>query len=395
MLNARTEPAVLIRSLTPDALRTALGEVVHRGDFQVPPYPAVALRLQRILARPNYGLGEVADTIAADPALAARVLAVVNSAIYRATDDITSVPRAVNRLGARVVSAMAVAAGIGTQATQAGLLFDVKYRVWRRSITCALACQKLAPLRGLDANDAFLTGLIHGFGRSVAVAAIERLLAAQRTVAPLELMHWLAVAEERRDTLALAVATRWQLPPAILDALNPASTSAPMGALVAEAERIAEGLESSWRPEANSPAEARVLDELVQGLPAALDALAAVPPPAPGRPASAVLPQEHALEGERRRSTLKLSDCRKKGRAVLSLIGITETGLEAESSLSLQEGSVVKFALGSDEERLESWFNVLLSVPAGGACRIEAELFSPPREIKERWQALFDRSKPM
>jgi HD-like signal output (HDOD) protein len=380
--------------VTPLALGTALGEVVARGDFQVPAYPAVALRLQRILARPNYALAEVADTIAADPALAARVLGVVNSPLYRASDDITSLPRAVNRLGARVVSALAVAAGIGTNAMQAGALFDVKYRVWRRSITCALACQKLAPLRGLDANEAFLTGLIHGFGRSVAIAAIEQLLAAQRSVPPLELLQWLSVADEQRGTLALAVATRWQLPAVILEALR-ADDAHPMGALVAEGERIAEGLESSWRPEAASPAEARALDELIAGLPAALDALAAVPPATPGRPASAVAPVEHALLGERRSCGLKLSDCRKKGAATLALLGITPTGVEATSSLQLQEGSMVRLALGEDGDRVETWFNVLLCVPAAAACRIEAELFSPPREIKERWLAIFARSTPV
>ena len=381
--------------MSPEALRTALGEVVARGDFQVPPYPAVALRLQRILARPNYALAEVADTIAADPVLAARVLAVVNSALYRAAEDITSLPRAVNRLGARAVSSLAFAVGVGASATQAGALFDVKYRVWRRSITCALACQKLAPLRGLDPNEGFLAGLIHGFGRSVAVAAIEQLLAAQRSVAPLELMQWLAAAEEQRGTLALAVATRWQLPAVILEALRVDHVTSAMGALVAEGERIAEGLESSWRPEAASPAEARALDELIAGLPAALDALAAVPPATPGRPVSAVAPVEHALAGERRRPSSTLSDCRKKGAAALSAIAITPTGVEASSSLQVQEGSMVRLALGSDADRIETWFNVLLCVPSDSGYRVEAELFSPPREIKERWQAMFDRSAPL
>jgi HD-like signal output (HDOD) protein len=378
-------------SVSPDALRAALGEVVTKGDFQVPPYPAVALRLQRILARPNHGLGEVSDTIAADPALAARVLGVVNSALYRTSDDITSLPRAVNRLGARVVSALAVAAGIGTSATQAGALFDVKYRAWRRSVTCALACQKLARLRGLDENAAFLAGLIHGFGRSVAVAALERLLATQRAVAPLQVLQWLAVAEAERERLALAVAESWQLPAEIMDALRPA-VATPMGALVAEGERIAEALESSWRPEASSPAEARALDELISGLPAALDALAAVPPPAPNKSASAVASAERLLVGDRRRCDVPLADCRKKGAASLTGSSLAPTGVEATSSAPLQEGSIVRLAAGGDAGRVEAWFNVLLCTPSGSAWRVEAELFSPPREIKEAWQALFDHA---
>jgi HD-like signal output (HDOD) protein len=379
--------------MSPDLLRKSLAEVVARGDFQVPPYPAVALRLQRIFARTNYSIAEVSDTISADPALAARVLGVVNSAVHRAAEDITSLPRAVNRLGARTVSSLALAAGLGTSATQAGVLFDVKYRVWRRSVTCALACQKLAPLRNLDANEAFLVGLLHGFGRSVAVAALERLLASQRAVAPLQLLEWLAVAEEQRAELALAVGERWQLPVEILAALRPEAAATPLVALVADGERIASQLEGSWRPEPASPGEARALDELIQGLPAALEALAAVPPAEQKRAASAVAPSDQALKGERRTSKLLIADCRKKKPAALACTGITAAGLALTSSLAFQEGSLVRLAVGADDQRIELWFNVLLCVPAGSDCRVEVELFSPTREAKERWQALFEQSR--
>lgn len=379
--------------MSPDDLGKRLDELVARGDFQVPPYPAVALKLQRIFARENYGVGEIADTIAADPALAARILGLANTALYRATEEITTLPRAVNRLGARVVSALALAAGLGGSAMHPGVLFDVKYRVWRRSVTAALACQKLAPLRGLDVNEAFLVGLIHGFGRSVAVAALEALVAKEKNVSPLLLLQWLAVAEAKRQPLALAVAERWQLPAEILAPLRPGAEGSPLGALVLEAERIAGELESSYRPEASSPAEARAVDELVQGLPQALEALAAVPPPPPGRAAaSMVAPAGQVLEGDRRPCHLALADCRKKAPATLKPLAITATGLEAESSLPFQDGSVVRLAVGTGTERLEAWFNVLACAPAGSAHRLEVELFSPPRDIKERWQGLFEHS---
>jgi len=379
--------------VSPDELKTRLTEIVGRGDFEVPPYPAVALKLQRIFARDNYGIGEISDTIAADPALTARILGLANTALYRAADEITSLPRAVNRLGARVVSSLALAVGLGGSAMQPGTLFDVKFRVWRRSVTAALVCQKLGPLRRLDANEAFLVGLLHGFGRSVAVAALERVLATERVGSPLVLMQWLAVAEAERQPLALAVAERWQLPADIIAALRPEAASTPMGALVIEAERIAQDLESSHRPEASSAAEAHAVDELIQSLPAALEVLAAVPPLPPGRAASFVVPLDPALVGERRACHLPLVDCRKKAPATLSTISITPTGVEATSSLPLQDGSLVRLALGSGAERVEAWFNVHLCVAAGSSYRLEAELLSPARDVAERWHAFFERAR--
>ena len=372
-----------------DALQRALGEVVGRGDFHVPPYPAVALRLQRIFAKPNYGIGEIADAIAADPALATRVLGVVNSALYRGSDDITTLPRAVNRLGARVVSQVALAAGVGSSATQAGVLFDVKYRVWRRSITCALAAQKLAPLRGIEQNEAFLVTLIHGFGRSVAVSSLERLLLEQRPAPSFTLPEWLAMAEEQRGHLALAVAERWQLPGEILAALRSDAPATPMGALLLDANRIAVALEGASRPDLSLPREAAAIEQLISGLPAALDALAAVPPPAPGRPASAVASTEQVLAGERRPCSLPVADLRKHGAARLQSVSIAPTGLVLTSSVALQESSMIRLAIGSETERFETWFNVVLCSRANEGCRVEVELFSASREMKERWLGLW------
>ena len=127
----------------------ALASVVSTGDFTVPPYPAVALRLQKMLASDRYSTAQVAAVIAADAALAATVLAAANSALLGVGPVITNLNGAINRLGARTVGAIAVASGVSSAAVSAGVLLDVKFRVWRRTMICALACQRLAPARAL------------------------------------------------------------------------------------------------------------------------------------------------------------------------------------------------------------------------------------------------------
>jgi HD-like signal output (HDOD) protein len=371
-------------------LGAALADIVARGDFAVPPYPAVALRLQRTLARRNHSLGEVADALSADPALAARVLSVANSPLYRGTSDITTVARAVNRLGTRTVASIALAAGIGATAMQAGVLFDVKYRVWRRSVTCALACQKLAQLRMLDPEQGFLTGLLHGFGRSLAVAALEQRLAAQRPPRPLSVSEWLSIAEQQRGKLASVMARRWELPAAIASAMDEHAEVSPMGMLVSEADRLALLLETGERPAGASAAETRVLDQLISGLPEALDALAAAPALAPTQ-GGAVAKAEQTRPEELRRVPLQVTDCRKRHPASVRCAGVSPSGLMLESSLPFQEGSLVRLAIGAREDAFEPWFNVLTCVPAGAKQQVEVELFSPTRETRERWQRVLEQ----
>lgn len=371
------------------AMERALTDVVTRGDFVVPPYPAVALRLQRLLAREGYGVGEVADVIAADAPLAASVLAAANSALLGVGGPITSLSRAVNRLGARTVGSIAIASSVGAVALTTGVLFDVKFRVWRRGIACALTCQKLAPGRGLDSDEAFLAGLLHGFGRSLAVASLEQLLKTHQPPRPLTVAEWLNIAEQQRAALASVVAQNWQLPAPVAEAIR-GTTGSPLNQLVAEADRVAGEIDAGRVPQAANPAELKTIDEVVAGLPAALDAYAP-PPAAPTmRPSPVLAKPERALEGELRTKTLLVTDRRAKGPANLVCVGLTPSGIELDSSRPFQESSVVRLAIGDPDSHFEPWLTVALCIPNGSRYRVELQLFSPQRETREQWRALYE-----
>jgi HD-like signal output (HDOD) protein len=377
-----------------EAMQRALTDVVSRGDFTVPPYPAVALRLQRLLARDGYGVGEVADVIAADAALAATVLAAANSALLGAAGPITSLSRAVNRLGARTIGSIAVACGMGAVAVTSGVLLDVKFRVWRRGMSCALACQKLGAARGLVPEEAFLAGLLHGFGRSIAVASLEQLLKTHQPPRALSVTEWLNIAEQQRAALARAVAQSWQLPRLIAEAVDDQGQApSPLHDLVLYADNVAGELDAGRMPEARNPEEAGALDQLVAGLPAALEAFtppAAAPTTRPG-PASPLLAKpEHALEGELRKKPLAVGDRRAKAAASLTCLSLAPAGIEVDSSKPFQESTAVRLTVGNADARFEPWFTVVLCVPLASRYRVELQLFSPTRETRERWRALYD-----
>lgn len=380
-----------------EAMQRALTEVVSRGDFTVPPYPAVALRLQRLLARDGYGVSEVADVIATDAALAATVLAAANSPLLGSDgSQITSLSRAVNRLGARTVRSITLASGLSHVTASGGVLRDVKFRVWRRGITCALICQRLAPGRELDAEEAFLAGLLYGFGRAIAITSLEELLKTHQPPRPLSVAEWLNIAEQQRAALGRAVAQNWHLPPPIAetvaaDARSLASSA--LGGLIAEADRMAADLEAGRVPRAAAPAEQRLMDQLIAGLPSALEAFAPPPPPTlppTVRPSPVLAKPEHVLEGELRKKTVSVVDKRAKGAATLACLALSPTGLVLSSSRPFQESSVVRLTVEAGGQHLEPWLNVVLCVPEGTQHRIELELFSPTRELRERWRALYD-----
>jgi len=383
-----------------EAMHRALTGVVASGDFVVPPYPAVALRLQRLLARDGYAVGEVAEIIATDAALATSVLAVANSALLGGAVPITSLNRAVNRLGARTVGAIAVASSVGSSMLASGVLLEVRYRVWRRGMTCALTCQKLASSRGLPPEDAFLAGLLYGFGRSIAIASLEQLLKTYQPPRPLTVHEWLSIAEQQRAALATAIAQSWKLPEVIADAMGHRERGASaLHDLVLYADHVAQTLDAGKPVQAQGAVDARLLDELIAGLPATLEAFAPTQPspttrPVPPTPHLSKPPQ--AIEGELRpKPSLQIADLRSKGAAKLRCSLMGPLGVELESSRPFQEGSMVRLSLecitaSGEASTLEPWMTVLLCIPQGGHFRVAMSLFSPTRETREAWQALYD-----
>jgi HD-like signal output (HDOD) protein len=378
---------------TREAIATALTSVVTSQHFKVPPYPAVALRLQRLLEGDRYSLADVSELVATDAALAATVLSAANSAVLGTGDPITSLSRAVSRLGARMVGAIALASGVSAAAVSPGVLLDVKFRVWRRTMTCALICRELAKTRGLAPEEAFLAGLLHGFGRSIAVRSLEQVLANQPAL-ELPVDEWLTIAEEQRAALGRAVARSWQLPSPLAEAIDDQDRGrSQLHDLVSDADVIAHDVEQARVPSAVRAEEASALEGLLKTLPGSLDAFSNASSAASKLTTSArsaVTKPDYALTGELRRVTFPVADRWAKSRTELTAFAIAPLGIEVHSSRRYQECAVVRLAIGEGDSELEPWFTVELCVAEGARFRVELQLFSAPREVRERWLALYE-----
>lgn len=378
----------------------SLEQIVLGADFVVPPYPAVALKLRRLLESEKFGLTEVASTAAADPALAATLLKLANSSAYGSTGPaITTLGRAVHRLGSRAVATLATAIQIGTGACADGPLVDLKYRVWRRTVSTALACQKLAASRALDAEASFLAGLLRGFGCSVALGCLERVLAKMSRMETRTPSEWLAAIEPHQTTLARRVAEQWQLPREIIEAVAPmpGSTKSPIASLIAVAERLVAAIErgSTADEVANaselSSKERRAAMELTQELAPALESLVQAPEVTKPRQASSAVRRPASSLGANPRPTqLELRDLKNR-RAPLPLKGIAVApdGIVFTSERPMQEGCVARLGLNVPPASIEGWFSVASCHSEHSGYRIEAQAFAATAELRDTLTSLW------
>jgi putative nucleotidyltransferase with HDIG domain len=200
-------------------LDQAIVELVRKGAVKVPPYPAVAFKIEALVRGGSYGLDDLAKLVASDQVLAADVLRCANTALYSRGAPVASVKQAVGRIGAKDVARLALASGLGAHALAGGKLAPVRRRTWLDALASALLAQDLAKGRKLAPEIAFSAGLLHDFGKVVAIACIEEVLARREDVAPKTEDEWNRLTDRYHVELGVVMAARWDLPPVIADAI--------------------------------------------------------------------------------------------------------------------------------------------------------------------------------
>lgn len=191
-------------------LAKALDEAVSRGTIRVPPYPSTALQLQAVLAKDDYGTQALVDAMRTDQVFTGNLLRLANSPMYRRGTDVTSIALAVQRVGARELTRLAMAASVSAAASGAGLS-AFKRRVWRESLAAAVVCEGLAVSAGLEPGEAFVAGLLHDVGKLLALSTLEELFKQRPELKPDDAAVWFEV-ERTHVKLGALLAQRWQLP---------------------------------------------------------------------------------------------------------------------------------------------------------------------------------------
>lgn len=144
-----------------EKLQTAIRE----NKITLPTLPEVALRVRDAMERDEVTSKQIAEIVATDGALAARLLQVANSPLYRGRVPIENIQMAVNRLGNTLVRSLVTSLAMKQmfQATSSSL--DKHLRAaWEQGVQVAAISRALARQARLDPEQAMLAGLVHNIG---------------------------------------------------------------------------------------------------------------------------------------------------------------------------------------------------------------------------------------
>ena len=125
--------------------------------------PSVIVRVLNVMKKPTVSMKELGDIVMYDQSLTIKILALVNSAYYGFSQQISSISIALSLLGMVKVKNIIVAVAMKPMMSNAG-----DKELWKHSIRVAAGCEYLAKLtKIMDPDEAFIAGFIHDVGKIV------------------------------------------------------------------------------------------------------------------------------------------------------------------------------------------------------------------------------------
>ena len=192
----------------------------------LPSLPALYQRILAALRSPDASCSVVAEIVSQDPAMAAKVLQLVNSAFFGLPQQISSPAQAVTLLGLDAVKSLVLSVNVFAEFDPQRIKDLSLDTLWTHCMAAGSVAKRIAQMESHDAklwDDALLAGLLHDIGKLVVVANLPDVYAAiqQRAAAgDFELV------EAERDELGATHAEvgayllgLWALPDPIVEAV--------------------------------------------------------------------------------------------------------------------------------------------------------------------------------
>ena len=131
----------------------------------LPTIPAIVSKVVSLLDNQESPPDDIADLILSDQVLAARVIRVVNSPLYRTNNPIVSVKRALLFLGFKSVREMVLTSYFVEGFKEKNQPFDMKM-FWIHSFSVGAISRRIAMLVDYpDSEKAYLVGILHDIGK--------------------------------------------------------------------------------------------------------------------------------------------------------------------------------------------------------------------------------------
>src|SRR6201986_5586010 len=197
----------------------ALASELSKGKVDLPSFPDIALRVRQVLSDENVTQDNVVRVVGSEPALAARLMQIANSAALNFTGKpITELRTAINRMGHNMVRSAAIAFAM-SQLKKVDSLKGLEKPLddlWKSSAAVAAMSHAVAKRYSkVNPDTALLAGLLHGIGQLYILTRSAQhpgLFANQAT--------YTAIVRDWHSAIAKALLENWEMAEEVVDAVS-------------------------------------------------------------------------------------------------------------------------------------------------------------------------------
>jgi HD-like signal output (HDOD) protein len=185
----------MLKASAMTTMRSSFAEIIE-GIHTIPSLPEIASRVARMAGDPATTIPMIAEVIVKDAGMAAKMLRLVNSAVYALREPVNSLDQALGLLGYSTIRSIALSVSVVSLFQQEQAQFNMK-AYWLHSAVAAGMCRAVARLNHCcDPEHAFTFGLLKDIGK---VILVEN--------APEETRTIIGIAQERRLSFTAAART--------------------------------------------------------------------------------------------------------------------------------------------------------------------------------------------
>ena len=197
----------------------SLAAELSKGKVELPSFPDIALRVRKVLSDDNVTQDMVVRVVGSEPALAARLMQIGNSAALNFSGKpITELRTAISRMGFNMVRSAAIAFAMSQLKKQDALkgLEKPLEDLWKRSAAVAAMSHAVARrFSKVNPDTALLAGLLHGIGQLYILTR-----SAQHPGLFANQAAYTSVVRDWHSAIAKALLENWEMAGEVIDAVS-------------------------------------------------------------------------------------------------------------------------------------------------------------------------------
>lgn len=152
-------------------------EELDANRLVLPTLPDVAIKVRDAVSKGDATAQSLAEIIATDAAISARLIQVSNSPLYRGAVEIKNIHMAVTRLGNNTIRTLITSLIMQQMFKPTSALLEAYFRsTWEQGVNVSAIARALSAfVPHLNADEAMLAGLIHQIGKLPILTLVEKI----------------------------------------------------------------------------------------------------------------------------------------------------------------------------------------------------------------------------